>query len=81
MKRNNNQHHHKTKIDNGFHPFKATSLGPLQREKDFIKEIWKILIQSQMVIFATEWILLGYSTHLHNPVVLSDLNLEQNWPF
>ena len=37
MNRNNNQHHHKTKVDNGVHPFKATSPGPLQRESVFIK--------------------------------------------
>ena len=67
MNINNNQHHHKTKIDNIVHPFKATSPPPLQRENVFIKKIWKILIQSQMVIFATEWILPGRSTRLHDP--------------
>jgi hypothetical protein len=44
------------------------SLGPLQWENNFIKEIWKILIQSQMVISATKWILPDCSTHLHDPV-------------
>ena len=68
MNRNNNQHHHKTNIDNKVHSFKATSLGPLQRESNFIKEIWKTLIQSQMVIFDDEWILPCYSTHLHDPI-------------
>ena len=68
INRNNNQHHHKTKIDNKVHRFKATSLSPLQWEINFIKEIWKILIQYQMVFFAIEWILPRYSTHLHNLV-------------
>ena len=64
MNRNNNQHHHKTKIDNEVHPFKATSLGPLQCESVFIKEKWENSIQSKIVISATEWILPGYSTLL-----------------
>ena len=68
MNINNNRHHHKTNIDNRVYPFKATSPGPLQRENVFIKEIWKILIQSQMVISVVEWILSGYSTRLHDPV-------------
>ena len=68
MNKKNNQHHHKTNLDNGVHPFKATSLGPLQWESIFLKEKWKILIQSQMVITATEWILLGCSTRLHDPI-------------
>ena len=68
MNRNNNQYHHKTKIDNRLHPFKATSLGPIQWESNFIKEIWKILIQSQMVIFVAEWMLTCCSICLHDPV-------------
>ena len=50
MDRINKQHHHKTMIDNGVHPFKAMSLDPLQWERVFIKEKWEILIKSQMVI-------------------------------
>ena len=65
--RSNKHHHHNNKIDNKVHPFKATSPRPLQRASIFIKEKWEILIQSQMVIFATEWILPSFSPHLHYP--------------
>ena len=67
MNRSNKQHHHKTNIDNGVHPFKATSPGPLQRENIFIKEKWENLIQYQMVIYYSKWILPGYSTLPHKP--------------
>ena len=67
MNKSNKQHHHKTKIDNEVHPFKATSPSPLQRESVFIKEKWENLIKSQMVISVDEWIIPGYSTLLHKP--------------
>ena len=68
MNRNNNHYHHKAKIDNRVYPFKATSMGPFQQESDFIKLIWKILIQSQMVISTTESILPRCSTRPHDLV-------------
>lgn len=43
MNINNYQHHHKTKIDNRVHPFKATSPGPCNGKTSLLRKYGKSL--------------------------------------